>query len=114
MSDDTPVKTDADVAHFFRALGRANDERMPMPRTVDVYPERSSVMLRFGDGQTGAIDAWAQMIGARVVHGGHTFDEPKGPWHEYGTRPGGADGSWRGWRIDLWCSVNEPAPAVES
>ena len=114
---DERAKSHGDRAHLLRAIAHAiTDGRLPGPASVDLYPQFGHALLRFDNDDILAVDAWAALIGATVVHDGRAYDEnsPR-PWHEYGSRPrGGERGLWHDWRIDLWCVVFGPSPAAES
>ena len=114
---DERAMTHGDRAHLLRAIAHAiTDGRLPGPMGVDLHPEFGSAILRFDNDDITAVDAWAALIGATVVHSGYTYDEDSSRvWHEYGSRPrGGERGLWHGWRIELWCVAFCPSPAAES
>lgn len=107
------TKTGADVAHFYRALGRAGAEGMPMPR--DIHHQASGrMMLVFTAEDTAAVDAWAKVSGVEVGHA-KTTHNTDGEWHAYGTA-WNREGHWRGFPVQMWCRVDGPAPesAVKS
>lgn len=105
--------TNADCAHLFRSVEHAiTYGRLPSPTCVDTQPAYGYATLRFAEDDIAAVQEWAALIGATVVHGTTTYDtgRPDRSWHEFGTRPGGEVGRLAHWRVDLWCSVNAPAP----
>lgn len=113
QSAEQPRKTGADVAHFFRALGRAGADGMPMPMEVNTAPEYSQVTLRFEEDEIGAVDAWMTWLDGKAVHDHHTYSAGfDRPWHGYGNDyKGGVRPKWLGWDVKVWCSVETPAPS---
>jgi hypothetical protein len=116
MSDqENTTKTGADVAHFYRALGRAGADGMPMPFQVYQMPDNATMQLRYRTAED--VDAAAELVGGKAVHDTYTHHRADGVWHQYGTdNRGGLSGYWSGWRVEIWTAVDGPAPetAAES
>lgn len=105
-------KTQADVAHFYRALGSAGADGMVMPFEVH-FQAGGKVMLRYTTVED--VDAAVAYIGGSAGHAGHTHKDghphPRRQWHSYGTSYGGGRGTeWSGWPIEVWAAVDGPAP----
>jgi hypothetical protein len=109
-------KTAADVAHFYRALGRAGADGMVMPFEVH-FQAGGRVMLRYSTVEE--VDAAVAHVGGRAGHASHTYKEGGAArrWHSYGTGYGGGEhATWAGWPVEVWAAVDGPAPktAVKS
>jgi hypothetical protein len=107
-STENTSKTDAHIAAFYRALGRANDD-MPMPFEVH-FQAGGRVMLRYRTVQE--VDAAVAHVGGRAGHATHTHREgSERRWHSYGTSYGGGEhATWAGWPVEVWAAVDGPAP----
>jgi hypothetical protein len=104
------TKTGADVAHFYRALGRAGAEAMPMPFQV-YFGHGGDAQLRYRTADD--VDLALAYIGGTAVHDGHVYDEPN-EWHGYGNKYGNAVVSyWAGYRVEVWAAIAGPPPAQE-
>lgn len=111
MPNENTSKTQADVAHFYRALGRAGADGLVMPFEVH-FQAGGTVMLRYTT--VADVDAACAFIGGRAGHDDHTHESSHRVWHSYGTRYGGGATDWSGWPVEVWAAVDGPAPEVES
>lgn len=105
------TRSQADVAHFYRALGRAGSDGMVMPFEVH-FQAGDRVMLRYRTVED--VDAALAHIGGRAGHENHTHRQgATRTWHSYGTGHGGGHGTdWSGWPVEVWAAVDGPAPVV--
>lgn len=115
-ANENTSKTQGDVAHFYRALGRAGADGMVMPFEVH-FQAGGAVMLRYKTVEE--VDAAVAHIGGRAGHATHTYRDrnpnPRRQWHSYGTGYGGGErATWAGWPVEVWAAVDGPAPKVES
>lgn len=100
------TKTGAGVAHFFRALGRAGAEGMPMPFAV--YGDEVGQQLRYRT--TEDVDQALAYIGGTAVHDDYVHESPH-EWHGYGNKYGNAVVSyWAGCRVEVWAAIAGPPP----
>lgn len=103
------TKTGADVAHFYRALGRAGAVGMPMP--FQVYGNGLGMELRYRT--TEDVDQALAYIGGTAVHDDYVHESPH-EWHGYGNKYGNAVMSfWSGYQVLVWAAIDGPPPERE-
>lgn len=102
---------------MIRAVADLAVNRAPVPMSIDFCPPGSTrLTIRTADDSPLTVDMWLRLMAsdteARIGGQGPDglpFDGDKGRrWCTYG-----ADISWMGWSVHVWCSVNWPeiAPA---